>query len=61
MMTKAQALQEFREQWNDLIRHSPQWKGDAIAKREAFHNYTDMLYKNRQITLHQYNTWTNPF
>jgi hypothetical protein len=60
-MTKAEALAEFRQMWRDLCEHSPQWKGDSIAKREEFNNYTDTLCKERRITPNQYNTWSNPF
>lgn len=28
--------------------------------RQAWNDYTDMLHKDRQITAHQYETWTNP-
>lgn len=60
-MTKAQVLADFRELWADAIKHDPNLKGDSIAKREAFNDYTDSLCKDRRISSHQYNTWTNPF
>ena len=55
-MTKKQALAEFREHY---LPHIPKW--DAIAKREAWNNYTDALCKDRLITSKQYETWTNPY
>lgn len=55
-LTKKQALEEFRR----YIWPSSPYK-DAIAKREAWNNYTDMLCKDRQITDAQYESWTNPF
>ena len=60
-ITKAQALAEFREIWADIVAHNPRARGDSIMKREAFNNYTDALCKDRRITLHQYETWSNPF
>lgn len=53
-LTKAQALREFR-QFGGVI------KGDEIATREGWNNYTDGLCKDRYITLKQYETWSNPF
>jgi len=53
-MTKAEALKMFRE-----IDSSP--RGDVVWRREAWNNFTDALCKDRQITNHQYDTWTNPF
>lgn len=60
-MNKATAVRQFRDLWNDLIEESPQWKNDTIAKCEAWGNYTDALCKDGDITLRQYENWTNPF
>ena len=54
MMTKKEALQEFRS--CDCV-----VKGDRIATAENWNNYTDFLCKDRQITMKQYESWTNPF
>lgn len=54
--TKKKALKEFKEYYLEGI---PKW--DAIAKREAWNNYTDMLCKNNYITNYQYENWTNPY
>jgi len=34
---------------------------DAIARREEWNNWTDMLCKDGTITDDQYNNWDNPF
>jgi hypothetical protein len=34
---------------------------DAIAKREAWNNWTDAICKNGVITEWQYDNWDNPF
>lgn len=47
--------QVFREHPEEFPRH------DAVARREFFNNYTDALCKDGEITLHQYQTWDNPF
>ena len=57
-LTKREVVETLRE----LFRESPdQFSGDIIAKREAFNDYTDMLCKDGQISVKQYETWTNPF
>ena len=57
-MTKADVVTHCRE----VFRENPtQFRGDVIAKREFFNDYTDSLCKNGVITDHQYNTWSNPF
>lgn len=60
-LTKREALAQFRELWADTLQHEPNWKGDAIAKRESWNNWTDSLCKGGEISNHQYNTWANPF
>ena len=57
-MTKAEALKEFREIYKTL---PTALRGDAIAKREDWNNYTDGLCKDGRITLHQYENWGQPF
>ena len=57
-LTKREVVETLRE----LFRESPdQFSGDSTAKREAFNDYTDMLCKDGQISVKQYETWTNPF
>lgn len=36
-------------------------KTDIVAIRTAWGDWTDSLCKSNQITLRQYETWTNPF
>ena len=53
-LTKKQVLQMFRDNYTGP-------RGDGVMRREAWNNYTDTLYKDRQITERQYETWANPF
>ncbi|MEK5036339.1 hypothetical protein MKY96_33455 [Paenibacillus sp. FSL R7-0302] len=57
-LTKAQALANFRLYNVDWLKEN---KKDIPARRQAWHDYTDMLCKDGQITKEQYNTWDNPF
>ena len=59
--TKAQVLDQFRYLWKVECIANPSYKGDKIRKRIAFGDFTDMLCKNGDITLKQYETWSNPF
>ena len=59
-MTKAEAVQNFRDLWKRETKGS-RFYYDTIAKREAFNNYTDSLCKEGKITLKQYESWGNPF
>ena len=57
-MTKVEVVASFRE----MLRESGDpFKGDSIAKREAFNNYVDMLNKDGDVTDNQANNWSNPF
>lgn len=53
-LTKQQALKMFRETYTG----NPK---DTVMKCEAWNNFTDALCKDKQITLKQYESWTNPF
>ena len=55
-ITKQQALKEFREYVKPSIP-----RGDTVWLREAWNNYTDMLCKDKRITVKQYESWSNPF
>ena len=59
--TKTQVLDQFRYNWKVLIKQQPQWKGDAIAKRESWNNFVDSLNKEGLVSDNQANNWTNPF
>ena len=56
-MTKAEALKRFR----DLYKTMGYRKGDDIAKRTEWNDYTDALHKEGVITLKQYENWGQPF
>ena len=58
MLTKAQVVAHCREVFK---KHPDAFKGDIPAKREYFNNYTDLLCKDGDITMKQYESWTNPF
>lgn len=62
-LTKRQALDMFRSEVLPSIRseYEQDRRVDAVARREAWNNFTDMLCKDRQITLKQYESWDNPF
>ena len=59
--TKKQVVAQFRELWADTVALEPHWRGDSIAKRTAFNDYTDSLCKDGEISLNQYESWSNPF
>lgn len=57
-LTKTEVIQHCRE----VFRENPEiYRGDSVAKREYYNDYTDMLCKEGMITTHQYNSWSNPF
>jgi len=60
-ITKKEVVAQFRELWADLLASEPSWRGDSIAKRTAFNDYTDTLCKDGIITNYQYENWSNPF
>lgn len=53
-LTKKEVLKMFRESFTIS-------KTDSIGNREAFHNFTDSLCKDGEITLKQYENWSNPY
>ena len=59
--TKAQVLDQFRYLWKVTTIENPSLKTDTIAKRESWNDYTDMLCQEGDITMNQYNNWSNPF
>ena len=54
-MNKTQALAEFRECVGASYDH------DRIAKREAWHAFTDSLHRDQLISDKQRETWSCPF
>ena len=59
--TKKEVVAQFRELWAETVANEPSWRGDSIAKRTAFNDYTDSLCKDGIITTYQYENWSNPF
>lgn len=59
-MTKKQALAEFREYVLPMVVRE-YGRRDRVAVSEAWCNFTDSLCKDRRITRHQDETWTNQF
>jgi len=57
-MTKAEAINQFKEIYADYIEEN---RDDKVAIRTAWNDYTDFLMKDGDITEFQYNTWTQPF
>lgn len=60
-LKKVDVVAMFREMWAEAVRSDPSLRGDTVAKQQAWNDYTDGLCKDRQISSHQYNTWSNPF
>ena len=60
-ITKVQALEQFRHNWNVLIKQQPKWKDDVPAKRESWNNFVDALNKEGWISDNQAMRWDNPF
>ncbi len=60
-LTKVETVRLFAEEWRQMLEHEPQWKGDTIAKREAFNNFVDGLNQNGLISDNQANRWSNPY
>ena len=54
LMTKAQAVSEFRECIGSMYR------GDLIAQHEAWLNFVDTLNEDGLITQWQRDNWTSP-
>ena len=59
--TKAQALEQFRYNWKVLVMQQPKWKGDVVAKREAWNNFVDYICAEGHVSESQAFRWTNPF
>jgi hypothetical protein len=59
-MTKNTAVADFKA---FILPGVIKWFGenDKVAIRTAWGDWTDSLCKSNQITLRQYETWTNPF
>ena len=62
LMTKAQALDEWRGRILPAVKHYYEQDGkpDYPARREAWNNWTDGLCKDGEITQRQCETWLHP-
>ena len=60
-ITKVQALEQFRHNWNVLIKQQPKWKDDVVAKREEWNIFVDALNREGWISDNQAMRWDNPF
>ena len=60
-MTKAEAIQLFRFIYKVKAIQLGYRRGDDIAKRTEWNDYTDALCKDGLITNKQYDTWDQPF
>tara|TARA_R100000773_G_C4143708_1_gene68934 strand:+ start:108 stop:293 length:186 start_codon:yes stop_codon:yes gene_type:complete len=57
-MTKAEAIRDFRILYKTFTNYR---KGDVVAKRTEWNDYTDALCKEGLITPKQYENWGQPF
>ena len=60
-MTKAEAIQLFRFIYKIKAEQLGYRRGDDIAKRTEWNDYTDALCKDGLITEKQYENWGQPF
>jgi hypothetical protein len=51
------AAKAYFDEW--ILPHLPD--SDKIMIREEWGTYTDILCRNKQITMKQYETWENPY
>lgn len=57
-MNKTEAVAQFKQMYSTEIARCS--KSDHPALRELWNNYTDSLCRMSQITMKQYETWTQP-
>ena len=57
-MCKTKTIKAFNQLWRETVEVSPFLKGDKVAKSEAWAYYIDALCKDGEITLKQYESWT---
>ena len=60
MITKSQALSQFRYNWKVAIKQNPV-VDNIHAKREAWGIFTDDLCREGYITMNKYESWSAPF
>ncbi len=61
LMTKAEAIKLFRHIYKIKAIRLGYRKGDEVAKRTEWNDYTDALCKDGLISTNQYNNWSQPF
>ncbi len=57
-MTKAEALRDFKILYKTFTNYR---KGDLVAKRTEWNDFTDALCKQGLIATNQYINWHQPF
>ena len=60
-MTKAEAIKLFRFIYKIKAIENGYRRGDEVAKRTEWNDYTDALCKDGLITTNQYVNWHQPF
>ena len=60
MITKSQAVAQFRYNWKVAIKQNPV-VDNIHAKREAWGIFTDDLCREGYITMKKYESWSAPF
>ena len=60
-MTKREAIKLFRFIYKIKAIENGYRRGDEVAKRTEWNDYTDALCKDGLITSKQYDTWGQPF
>ena len=60
-MTKAEAVKLFRFIYKIKAIENGYRRGDEVAKRTEWNDYTDALCKDGLITSKQYDIWDQPF
>lgn len=61
-MRKEEAVRYFKLYVLPCVKDAYEQDGrrDAVARREAWNNFTDALCKDGTITPYQYDTWAQP-
>ncbi len=61
-MTKLEALKQFKHDYPDYkFADLRSGRLDRVARCECWNNWTDALCRAGEITMKQYEGWTNPF
>ena len=61
VMTREQAIQEFKETWLPHIKIKYEWNGfDEVARCEGWNNFKHHLCESKLISDWQYSNWETP-